>query len=204
MHAHSLPTREEEQELHRRLSAGDKTAISDLAAHYYEAIIDHLRRTNKKYVSDDEITNAAFETWDSISKNPRQCDPAKSLWSFLKLAAQRDLMNILAKQKRRRKHEVAFEHVEQFPDRGIVSLDAEREAEIERIRRDLLPIIRAGLSDPELRCLELHLEGERKTGAYAVVLGIADQSEDEQEAIVKRIKDKLKTRIKRARAREES
>jgi RNA polymerase sigma factor (sigma-70 family) len=193
----SLPTREQEQELHRRLLEWDKLAPLDLADAYYSPLLDYLRRRNLRQVPEDMLADAASETWVSLCKNPKSYDGKGSLWAYLRMSAQRDLMNTLAKETRRRRHIVAQVDVEQLPGNGkILTDDADMIAEV---RREILPGVQAGLTDGERRCLELFLDGERKTARYAEVLGITDRPLADQKAEVKRVKDKLKIRIKRAR-----
>jgi hypothetical protein len=196
-----LPTREEEIDLHRRLLAGDETAVSDLAVRYYEPLLAYLRAKSSRKLPDDVFADAATQAWMSLAKNPGSCE--HSLWGLLTYIAWLDLKNVLAKRDRRRKRENPTEHVELFPERGIDPKEAERQADVAlrvaRIRSDLLPDIEAGLTDGERQCLELLLGGERKTGPYADALGLARRPAAERKAAAKRIKDKLKSRIQRAR-----
>ena len=46
---------------------------------------------------------------------------------------------------------------------------------------------------------EFMLEGERRTAVIAAAIGLGDRPPAEQEVEVKRIKDRLKARIRRAR-----
>ena len=69
--------------------------------------------------------------------------------------------------------------------------------EAEKAEREILTPVRQGLSTGEQRVLELMVQGERKTTVFAQALGIADRSPSEQEAEVKRVKDKLKKRLER-------
>jgi hypothetical protein len=50
-----------------------------------------------------------------------------------------------------------------------------------------------------LAALELYLEGEKKTEAFAEALGLQDDTFDGRQDMVKRFKDKIGNRIKRAR-----
>src|SRR5437588_505384 len=120
MTAISLPTREQEQELRRRLLAGDKTAPSDLAEAYYVALLNFLRGKNAKRVTDDQIGDAVSETWASLCKNPASYDGTRSLWAYLRMSAKGDLRNVLAKETRRRRHVKTVENVEQFQGNGKV------------------------------------------------------------------------------------
>jgi RNA polymerase sigma-70 factor (ECF subfamily) len=203
MAASSLPTREQEQELHRRLLEGDKTAIYDLADAYYDALLHYLRNTNAKRLSEELLADAASTTWLSLSKKPSAYDGKGSLWAYLQMSAQRDLINALAKETRHRQREKTSENVELLCGNGKSAGDedetAERLARVEKVRHEILPSVQAGLTDGEASCLELYLGGERKTARYAAALGIADRAAAEQKRAVKKTKDKLIKRIERAR-----
>jgi RNA polymerase sigma factor (sigma-70 family) len=197
----TLPTREQEQELHHRLLDGDKAAPADLAEAYYDALLQFLRRKNAKYISDDLLSDAAYETWSSLSKKPTSYDGNGSLWTYLRMSAQGDLRNALAKERRRL---MCAENVEECSTNGKIRLAdtealAAQEEKVDRVRREIMPVVQAGLTDGELRCLELYLGGEHKTAPFADALGIAALPQAQREANVKRTKDKLKSRIKRAR-----
>ena len=197
--AHPLPTREQELDLHRRLLAGDETAARDLASFYYEPLLKHLRRTSERRVSDAQIADAASKAWMSVSKKPGSLEETKSLWGFLTFVAQRDLLNVVAKDDRRRKREKSQDSVELLPDRGIDPKKAEQQDEAAHARCEIVSIVEDGLTEGERQCLELVLAGERKTAPYAEALGMTDIPPAEREAGAKRIKDKIKARIQRAR-----
>lgn len=202
MAAPSLPSREQEQALYRRLLDGDAVAPSDLADAYYERLLDHLRRKNSRRISDDLLADAAYETWRSICKNPAVYDGTRSLWGYLCMSAQADLRNAIAKQSRRYRREKLVGDVELLPLRGNLRQEstvgaAERDGQIEKVL-DLLPSVVAGLTEGEILCVELLLAGERKTARFAEALGITDRPPKAQKTEVKRVKDKLKQRLKRA------
>jgi len=67
----------------------------------------------------------------------------------------------------------------------------------------LLAPVRVGLSDGEARVLDLMLDGERRTPAFAAALGISHLPVREQRQEVKKVKDKLKMRLKREYANHE-
>ena len=58
----------------------------------------------------------------------------------------------------------------------------------------------AGFDAAERGVWELMLAGDRSTAAWAAAaLGVADQSRADQEREVKRVKDRIKTRLRRAK-----
>jgi hypothetical protein len=69
---------------------------------------------------------------------------------------------------------------------------------VDREEEAAAPLVPPGLTDRDLAVLALLRDGERKTAAYARVLGIADRPIEEQRRIVKREKDRLQKRLARA------
>ena len=56
-------------------------------------------------------------------------------------------------------------------------------------------------NDLDRRLIQLMLDGERSTGAFARVLGIENQSTEDQRRIVKQHKDRLKASLQRRQER---
>jgi DNA-directed RNA polymerase specialized sigma24 family protein len=200
-----LPTREQELELHRRLRDRDRTAPVDLADAYHTRLMRHLRRKNSALVSEDLLSDAVYETWANLCKNPDSYEGSRSLWSYLQMSAQGDLVNAIAKEARHRRRVQIGKNVELCAEDGMSgSADdpeaaAEREAEAERVRREILPRVKDSLSPEEVVCLDLLLAGEKKTARFAAALGVTNLSPKDQKDRVKQTKDKLKLRIRRAR-----
>jgi RNA polymerase sigma-70 factor (ECF subfamily) len=65
------------------------------------------------------------------------------------------------------------------------------------------PSVREGLTDAEVRVLDLMIRGERKTSVYAEAYEIAGLPSEEQRRMIKQVKDKLKKRFERARRNDE-
>jgi hypothetical protein len=206
----ALPTREEELELHRRLIDGDHTASVDLALAIFVPLVDWLRARNRA-VEEAMCGEAAAEAFCALAKNPGsykpQSDKAVGLFQFLQMSAMGDLKNLLRKESRHHRLRVSWESVEELPDAGkylgrehdmTAQLQIKEEVEVARVL--VLPLVRDGLTEKEVGALDLLLEGEKKTAAFAGVLGICHLPSQEQEAEVKRVKDKLNKRIQRARA----
>jgi hypothetical protein len=77
-----------------------------------------------------------------------------------------------------------------------------QEAIVERLEgeRKILGLVQDGLSVEERNVLQLMRTKERKTERYAAVLGITQLSPAQQQAEVKRVKDRLTKRMERAGA----
>jgi RNA polymerase sigma factor (sigma-70 family) len=200
-------TLDEELDLHRRLIDGDPVASAQLAEAYLDRLIDFLKATNDRSIPREFIADAAGDALVSLIKKPASFDPGRNsgelpLWAYLKMAAKRDLQNILNKEQRRKKK--SLENVELSDEAGKY-LGADKEPvmilqlkeEAEKAEREILTAVRQGLSAGELQVLDLMLQGERKTAVFAQALGIADLPPSEQEATVQRVKNKLNKRLER-------
>ncbi len=193
--------------LHQALSQPNATASWDFARAYLPHLTAWLQTRNRD--SADLCEEAATETVYGLLNNPGQYDPGKgkSLLNYLRLAARRDLSNLLRGEARHR-HEPFDENcVELRPvsgkrvgtDDSPLQVLCDREDEQER--QSFLAKLRGSLTAEERTVLDLMLSGQRDTRVFAEGLGITHAPVDEQESRVKRIKDRLKTRIKRMRDR---
>jgi hypothetical protein len=202
----SLLSRDDELILHRRLLDNDPTASRDLCAAFLEHLISSLLQRNRK-VHEELCVTAAEDALLALMKNPHSYkSDLQSLIVYLRISAQGDLRNLLAQEGRHQTSRDTSESVEDLPDGGKYLRDddepahrAEINEELEHVYQHILPLVREGLSDVELKALDLLLAGERKTAAFAEACGFADLSQIEQESRVKAIKDKLKKRIERRR-----
>src|SRR5947209_3740975 len=109
----SLPTREEELNLHRRLVDADPVASADLARTYLVPLIASLTQSNSRRISQEFIEDAAGEALMCLVKNPEKFDASLNsaslpLFAHLRLAAQRDLQNILRRERRHQRGRVSM------------------------------------------------------------------------------------------------
>ncbi len=125
------------------------------------------------------------------------------------MAASRDLQNLWQREQRHAKRRAGLEAVELSPEmRKYLRDDAADPAAIvdreEDLAQDRVRVQRhsdeilSSLAPLEVHVFELMRAGERKTEAYARLLGLSDRPPDEQRCEVKRIKDRIKKRIGRA------
>lgn len=187
--------------LHARLLAGDVTASAEVAERYLTGLIEALRRKYSQVAARDKtiVCDAAADALLSYATSPASFDPNKwTLRGYLFMAAEGNLRNALAKARREHEREKSWDPVELPPparNRGVGTPEAERELE----RQELWARICELVPDPtEQDVVALMLEGERATDAYAAVIGIEGKDQAAQQAEVKRMKDKLKARLKRA------
>lgn len=200
------PSEDRALEIHHRLIAGDPVAPSDLADAYLDVLVIWLVRTNI-WIDPHLCQEAAEDAILALIKNPRsyQIDRA-ALATYLRMSALGDLRNILKREQRHTLRLVSLEDVElSFDVRNRVWEDdntaaaAELEEEIERreaTRQRELAI--AGITPEDERVMMLMQQGERETSKFAQVLGISHLAPDFQRRAVKRAKDRLKKRLKRA------
>lgn len=209
MHPHPaspFPSEEEGQLLYQALLLRSlATATYDFASAYLPALNAWLQARNPR-LSPDLCDEAAVEAVYNFLKAPEQFDPNRGipLAAFLRLAARRDLLNLLKREKRHA-HQALDDKVVELRvvvgnhsgEKGPLLALCDREDEQERLA--ILAGVRSMLTEPEQRVLDLMLEGERDTPLFAAALGLAHLSAEEQEIEVKRVKDRIKARIKRWR-----
>ena len=195
------PTPEEEAELLRRLLDRQATSTVDLFVAFFEPLIEWLASIHR-HTDESQRSDAATDAIASLLKSPESYKPerGKSLGSYLKTASTGDLKNLLDKERRRAARMNSGMDVALLADRGKeIGTEMERRDEAERLEANVLAIVKNGLTPEELAGLELLLDGEKRTEAFAVALKLDHLPAAEREAGVKRFKDKIKLRIKRAR-----
>jgi hypothetical protein len=203
----SWPSVESARDIHVRLCQDDPVASSDLAMAYLDPLAAWLLRANPR-IDPHLCEQAAEDAILSLIKNPSSFNPEKgSLEAYPKMSARGDLRNALEKEARHRDRRADFEAVELFgSDRNLVVEDANLALIVEREedeREELMNAIASRaerlFTSEEQRVLALLADGERSTAAFARVLGLTDSPEDVQRREVKRVKDRIKRRLQRAR-----
>ncbi|HLH06122.1 MAG TPA: hypothetical protein VKW78_02685 [Terriglobales bacterium] len=204
---------QDESALHQRLLSGDVTAPEEAARMYLPLIEKHVaaRAWNIYHINDRElIWNATVNAvlLDYIL-HPARFDPSKSgLLGYLKRAAERDLINEVAKNRRQHRGEDLYGDVEEGirgrnkpSELARIMRDAEQET-ISRIQRQRDTAAATNADDKrDSALLRLMVDGERSTSKFAVVLGIEALPVAEQRHIVKQHKDRLKVQLKRSKRR---
>lgn len=186
--------------LHRLLLNGDSLAPSKIAELYFPLLEAYLERGYYKVDNElrwDAITQAYF----SYIENPNLYNPEKlGLLAYLKMAAEQDLRNALAKQSRRTRNLTSLDNV------AVVVSDGNINIEEQIIQRERLDELRkARLRDQQIvadkgvdqQLLELIQSGVRATAEFAKVLNIEHLPVEEQRREVKRHKDRLRVYLKR-------
>lgn len=195
-----FPSAREGEDLHRRLSAGDPVAPSDLCAAYLEPLFAALSRAYPR-VDEQVVATAVEDAIIALIKNPNVFNPSRSsLDRFLFMAASGDLRNLLRRESRhhQKREQIPVEDVE---DRGNTSRnDPSVLLEQDGDRRELLDRIETaseGWTEVEKKVLAAMREGHSRTGVFAELLGIAHLPVDVQQREVKRVKERIVIRLKR-------
>lgn len=175
---------------------GDAAATEEFAVAVIEPLQADLAR-QFRHTHRDDIGTAADWAVAWFVRNSSSFDPGKGpLPAFLRLIARRDLVNALNRDRRKNLGRIPWAAVEH-------DLPARNEPEDAFTLADF-PAVRAvieELTDEERLVLELYLDGERATAVFAVAMKVTDLPAGVQAAVVKREKDRLIARLKRALAR---
>lgn len=192
-------------DLHRRLLEQDETASAELAQRFLASLIGWLTERNSR-IHADLIEEAAGDAILALIRNPQSYQPQRGgLEAYLRMSAQGDLRNILQREARHHDQRISWSAVELFDQAGkylgrdddpslSLRLEEERTEQMAQIPDEVL----VDLCETDRRVVELLLAGERKTAAYAEVMGIATLPLEDQRRCVKRTKDRLQKRIVRA------
>ncbi len=180
---------------HAQLLAGDDLASAELAAALRPELVAHLRRRYPRRADQEWIEDAADDALIAYLLEPEKFDPARaSLPAYLKMAAEGDLKNALARQRRREKKIAAGVELDQLGGKPSQADDPTWRLIAEELRGELQSL----LPDPrDQALLTLLAEGERSTAVFAEALGLADLPREEQRTEVKRHKDRLKKKLQR-------
>jgi len=159
-------------------------------------LIAELAERNR-FAEDHHVSTAAEVAVMAVIKHPRRYDPNRlPLRAYLLMIARRKLKTAQAAEHRHHQSRIPWDAVE-------LSLPARNE-EVEgddspSLDDPELQAVIAGFTTAERAVFDCLLGGERRTTTFAAALGLADQPADQQEADVKRVKDRIKARLGRAR-----
>ncbi len=184
-----------------RFLAGDPVAQADLIAGVLEPLIGHLQLRQPK-VELHLCTAAAEDAVLALIHKPSAFDKSKglSLASFLRTAAERDLLNALARELRHQRGRASVDRVGLSSDGRNFSLDGAA-AELQSLDDPAFAEAIASFSLEERAVFDLMHAGERSYARFAEALGIRHLPVHEQDLQVKRIKDRVVKRLQRAGGR---
>jgi DNA-directed RNA polymerase specialized sigma24 family protein len=199
------PLPEDGRSLHQRLCEGDKVAVSEFAAAYLQPLGSWLESHNRD--ADPHLCwEAAGEAILTLLKDPSRFDPKRSeLFAFLCMSARGDFLNALRREKRQCRGQERLSDVELSPDGGKYlgrvddpSLRLRIAEGSDGVLSPADAAVRAELGGPERVAFDLMIQGVRKHGEFAQALGLTDRPDEVQRREVKRFKDKMTKRRKRA------
>ena len=199
------PAQEAAVVLHQRLLRQDPTAADDVAVAYLVHLVAWLGETDAG-VPEDLRVEAAEDAILALIRNPASYSPERqTLEVYLRMSARGDLRNGLRKQRRHHEGRESLDGVELSPRGGKYLRRADDPslpvllAEEKQTVMDGVPdSLKRELSEVDRRALEMILERERRTSAFAALYGLQNLPPKEQFREVKRHKDRLKKVLKRA------
>src|SRR5712692_10548250 len=113
-----LPESKELLQLHQRLIDSDPTAPADLAVTALPPLVLWLRDHNRD-IDPDLSNEAAEEAVLSLIRNPGSYRPeVLDLLAYLRMAAQRDLQNLLHRERKHHEQRCSWDCVELTSDAG--------------------------------------------------------------------------------------
>jgi len=193
--------------IYQRLLAHEADAPGDFIELLLDPLIEELRRRFPSLPMPDLITDVVIETLFAFVQSPTSYKKERGdLWKYLLMDAKGDLLNEWDKEQRRRAKEVPFNLVAH--DRSDRNSNVVEEEVMQRLGMTILPEgvdaqaavshVYTAIPDPRDRqVLLLMYNGERRTSAFAAVLGIEHLPIEIQHQHVKQAKDRLRLRIKR-------
>jgi RNA polymerase sigma-70 factor (ECF subfamily) len=205
----AFPSQDEALALLEQLLERDPVAPSDVAMAYLEPLARWLARLNPR-LDPSECYTAAEDAIVSLLTHPESYNSAgMPLEAYLRMAAKRDLQNARRSEGRHAGRRADWGAVELSASMGKHLMDVDSDpARILELQEMIEEIVRkrpripaaalAGLTPGEVQALSLVECGERRTEMYAVALGITHLPPEQQRVEVKRVKDRMKVRLKRA------
>jgi DNA-directed RNA polymerase specialized sigma24 family protein len=199
----SFPPAGEGLALHLRLRTRDATAPADVCQAYFRPLADWLAARYPR--ADPHLAStAAGDALFSYLQRPESYDPQRGeLGAYLRMAARRDLLNLLRQENRHRRGRVPWNVVEDGEEEGNTSgREEEPSANLEHAEeveadQEFLRRASEGFTEDERRVLDLMLEGVRPNAVFAAALGLAHLAVAEQDQEVQRVKGRIMARLKR-------
>jgi hypothetical protein len=186
------PDNSEEHQLLTQLHSNTPPAREAVTVRFLPLMMCALARMFPHIEPELRDTAAADAVFDFV-RRPNCYDVNRgSLGTYLRMAARRDLLNLL-EQERRTRRGISLGSVEEPPDHRNQTRDDEL-----TWNHPILVAELAALDADEQVALELMRDGVRKTTVFVNSLGLAHLSRQEQVTAVTRLKDRVKRRLTRA------
>jgi DNA-directed RNA polymerase specialized sigma24 family protein len=188
----------DDADLLHRLRDGDVLAPSQFCERFLPQLLSN--RGWAAGLSRDEhlVKDAAIEALFTFVRSPHSYDPARmEILPYLRLAAKRDLLNALARERRHAIRRAPLEAVELHP---VAGNDEQEGPELPggASAEELLQRLRTELPDPrDWEAMCLIMDGVRTYKEFVRVYGLSDLRLAEQRRVIKQHKDRLKKRAMR-------
>jgi hypothetical protein len=159
----------------------------------------HVAMRFKRSVTDESVQDGAADAVFGLIRRPEAYDAArgKTLWGYLKMAAEGDFRNAAAKQERGGGTFLA-NAVELSEADGNKGDGGTNDPATIVGYQELLAQVEGGLeSETDRKVLRLMIEQERRTEVYAEVLGLGHLALETQREQVKNCKDRINKQLRR-------
>lgn len=198
------PSQGWQQQRHKRILQEDVTAFAELSEYALPHLISFLQQQFPTQEA-HQIEITAVDTLMTYLAMPEKYNPDKlSLFAYLRMSARGDMLNAIDKETRHERRHQAIDDPtlqEQIPSLDLLTqtgeLDEWLETHTNLTRTELLQKLDDDLDETDKVMLLLMFDGIRDTSRYAEVMGISDLPQAEQQAQVKRAKDRLQKRLQR-------
>lgn len=186
------PTPNEERQLLTNLKTGAPTAREEIATQFLPLLMQYLACAHPR-ANPELRDDAADRALLAFLGAPHQFDPTRgTLGTYLRMSARRDLLNLLDTE-RRVQCGIALDSVAEPADYRNMMRDEELTWDDPRLIAEL-----NALDADEQTALDLMRRGIRETAAFVRGLDLGHLPDEEQVAVVKRLKDRVKKRLARA------
>jgi hypothetical protein len=189
------PTATEIAVLHERVLIGHPAAVEALIERLLPILTSLVQRSFPR-ASEDLVMNGVEDALLEYARAPRKFDPSRGvpLLAFLRLAAVRNVSNLVRGESRRRARErklaeeaepIEWAQPTDSPDGTDDSLES------------VVQTVLASMNPEEQAIATLWLAGERRTDQLARALRIDHLPIDDQRRGLKRMKDRIRNRLRR-------
>src|SRR5262245_60949952 len=200
----TLEVEQQALELHEQILSGDCLAPNMLAELLMPRLAEALRRKYHTVKDEHAIHTAVADAMLGYLKAPQKFNRNRgSLVGYLWMAAQGDLLNSLKQARIWEERNTGEEVVELESYAAEHRLNGRHEnpeevyqfiEEQNRVESRISSILSNSIDREVAR---LMLDGVRETDEFAKVLGVCDKKAEEQAAVVKRHKDRIKLALRR-------
>lgn len=195
------PNRTWQYRTYQRLLRNDPTAFAELC----ERVLPHLVLfLQSQFPQQDQhrLEMAAIDVMLAFRADPEKYDVKKlSVVAYLRMAARKDVLNLLDKTHRREQRLTDIEGLniatEENPVEAHFALDEWLEQHTELSLKEIFAALEREIDPDDIAVLMLMAEGVRETERYAEVMGVGHLGEETQRQVVKKAKDRLIKQLQR-------